>query len=470
MDFIKENKKKVGIILFSAIVLGGVSYGMMQSQPESNNDQVTQVSKPNKKAKEKSILDRLKENEDSSILDKVTAGEDKSDLIQQASGADKTLLSPSSLANDLSNFDKQAKISDNNKVTDEILIPKNTPRVENMSNPTNQSNNKKENSLNEPDDQKGNNDQVIVKPEEPTNPTPPVIPTPEPPVTPTPEPPVTPTPEPTNYSGLISMVEQAKLHSKGDYVSSTYQSLENEVRFADRMIADQNSTQDQVNVQIVRLQEAINNLVRRGNKSELEGKINEAAAIDRSIYTQETLTTLDTAVSAANELLIDIDATQVLIDQRVSQLVNALGGLKKLDEPDLTLVFLNRLIQECEQMDLSEYTPQSVAAYQPVFDQSKAFVSQSGITEESAKQQLEALQSAKDQLVKKANTSALQALVNEVNSLNQSEYTSESWAAVAAALTAAEQTLLDENATQEQVDSAKTVLEQAKSNLVKDQL
>lgn len=178
---------------------------------------------------------------------------------------------------------------------------------------------------------------------------------------------------------------------------------------------------------------------------------------------------LDVALSSANEILNDIDATQANIDQAIIQLSKALGELVQIDEPEFTLVFLNRLIQECESLDLTGYTPQSVAIYQPVFDQSKAFVSQNDITEEAAKQQLEALQNAKKQLVKKADKASLQTLVDEVKGLDQSDYTNDSWVAVAAALTVAEQILSDENATQQQVEEAKTALDQAKGNLVKEE-
>lgn len=463
MDLIKENKKRVAVFLFSALILGGVSYGIVQNQSDQTNDQVTQTTKPSKKSTENSILDRLKDNEDTSILDKVTGDKDKSDVILQASGADKTLLSPSSIADDLSNFDKQATKADNNRVRDEIIVPRSNATVETMSNPVKRNNdtdsNKKESNTN---NQQGNGDQIIVTPEGPVNPNPPVDPIT--PVEPTPDP-----SKPTDYSSLIILVNQAKEYSKEDYVSSTYQALETEISFAERLISDKNATQDQVNVQDVRLQQAINNLVRRGDKSLLNEKLQAAAAIDRSIYTSDTLAALDAAVSNADGILNDIDATQGLIDQNVSQLNQALEGLKKLDEPDLTLVFLNRLIQECEGINLAEYTPQSVSVFQPVLDQSRAFVAQSNITEESAKQQLEALENAKKQLTKKANTNALQQLINEVNGLNQSDYTSDSWSAVAAALLAAEQVLADENAAQEEVDAARAALYDAKSNLVKEE-
>ena len=56
-----------------------------------------------------------------------------------------------------------------------------------------------------------------------------------------------------------------------------------------------------------------------------------------------------------------------------------------------------------------------------------------------------------------------------MNGLNQSDYTSDSWSAVAAALLAAEQVLADENAAQKEVDAARAALYDAKSNLVKEE-
>ena len=65
------------------------------------------------------------------------------------------------------------------------------------------------------------------------------------------------------------------------------------------------------------------------------------------------------------------------------------------------------------------------------------------------------------------NKTDLQAAVDAVNAANyeESKYTPESWAALQAALTAANEVLANENATQEEVDAAKTALEDAASAL-----
>lgn len=66
-----------------------------------------------------------------------------------------------------------------------------------------------------------------------------------------------------------------------------------------------------------------------------------------------------------------------------------------------------------------------------------------------------------------ADTSALSALIERAEALNESQYTAETWAPFAAALTKARAALTDANATQDAVDAAASELQQAMDALVK---
>ena len=66
-----------------------------------------------------------------------------------------------------------------------------------------------------------------------------------------------------------------------------------------------------------------------------------------------------------------------------------------------------------------------------------------------------------------ADTSALSALIERVEALNESQYTAETWAPFAAALTQARGVLANGSATQEEVDAAQSALQQAMDALAK---
>ncbi len=66
-----------------------------------------------------------------------------------------------------------------------------------------------------------------------------------------------------------------------------------------------------------------------------------------------------------------------------------------------------------------------------------------------------------------ADTSALSALIERAEALNESQYTAETWAPFAAALTQARGVLANGSATQEEVDAAQSALQQAMDALAK---
>ena len=66
-----------------------------------------------------------------------------------------------------------------------------------------------------------------------------------------------------------------------------------------------------------------------------------------------------------------------------------------------------------------------------------------------------------------ADTSALSALVERAEALNESQYTAETWAPFAAALSDARGVLASQDATQAEVDAARSALQQAMDDLVK---
>lgn len=269
-----------------------------------------------------------------------------------------------------------------------------------------------------------------------------------------------------NFSDLEQLVAQVKLIQRENYTTESAQRLDQAYEQATALIQEGEATQERIDEALNQLNQAIMHLVERGEKAALQAIIEQAKGIDRALYTAESLQVLDEAVGQAQQVLQFVDATQAQVDESVQLVQAALDQLQTIGEPDYSLLQLTRFIEVCEQMDLTEYTEQSVAVFTAELARAKAFVSSGEVTEEAAQAQLAALQQAKEQLVKKADKTVLTQLIQEVAQLEASNYTSDSWVTLAQALQTANQVMADPQATQEQVNDAVSALQHAKAALV----
>ncbi|MBU5339936.1 coiled-coil domain-containing protein [Enterococcus faecalis] len=269
-----------------------------------------------------------------------------------------------------------------------------------------------------------------------------------------------------NFSDLEQLVAQVKLIQRENYTTESAQRLDQAYEQATALIQEGEATQERIDEALNQLNQAIMHLVERGEKAALQAIIEQAKGIDRALYTAESLQVLDEAVGQAQQVVQFVDATQAQVDESVQLVQAALAQLQTIGEPDYSLLQLTRLIEVCEQMDLTEYTEQSVAVFTAELARAKAFVSSGEVTEEATQAQLAALQQAKEQLVKKVDKTVLTQLIQEVAQLEASNYTSDSWATLAQALQTANQVMADPQATQEQVNDAVSALQHAKAALV----
>lgn len=269
-----------------------------------------------------------------------------------------------------------------------------------------------------------------------------------------------------NFSDLEQLVAQVKLIKRENYTTESAQRLDQAYEQATALIQEGEATQERIDEALNQLNQAIMHLVERGEKAALQVIIDQAKGIDRALYTAESLQVLDEAVGQAQQVLQFVDATQAQVDESVQLIQTALDQLQTIGEPDYSLLQLTRLIEVCEQMNLTEYTEQSVAVFTAELARAKAFVSSGKVTEEAAQAQLAALQQVKEQLVKKTDKTILTQLIQEVTQLEASNYTSDSWSTLDQALQTANQVMADPQATQEQVNDAVSALQNAKAALV----
>ena len=528
------DKKKIGIGLVCTVALGSaIAYGSLKPKEKKVNEpSSSQVASPiervkGKEKKDNTIEKSKKKNNEKNVIENLFGEESEASVIDSINDGNRTAINRDPISDIMSDIDKQANMQAEkakNDLQKDPIIP-----GENQ-----QEQDRDKNSGEKSDDKKNQGPDIVPQPIDPTpspvpNPTP--EPSPDPDPGPTPGPPI----ESVNYSGLISILEQASQLVRSTYTPASMSLLDSETRIGYSMLSSQTATQQQVNDQINRIQKAIQNLVAKANKSSLTSTISTALAkdldqytpetaekltkaieaaqaviaddnvsqaavdlqnsalqsaidqliqkadkaellkviteaenINREIYVDESLSKLETALAVAKEVKEDPNASQEKVDSAKSELKNAIDTLQEKEEPEKTLVLIKQLIAECEGLVKSEYTPQSYQVLEQEIATSKALVENPNVTSAEATAQLTALETAKNQLVKLADTSKLQAAINEAKALTESDYTSESWSALQTALSGAEMLKEDPNATQAQIDQKESDIRTAISTLEKN--
>lgn len=306
--------------------------------------------------------------------------------------------------------------------------------------------------------------------EKPTpNPTPTPKPDPEPIPEPTPDPDPNPTPPPvveTDYSVLSTLTEQASGIELSAYLASSIEPFKLELVVSKRMLNDKNSTQEAVNLQVSRLQSAIDNLILKGDKKLLNATYQLSLLIKTDIYTEDTVATLVTAQENAKKVLDDQEVSQQQVDEVKSHLQTAIDSLKEKEEPNLSLVYLQRLVEKATGIDTTLFTESTVTVFEGKLNEVKAYIAANNITKEDNERLLNELQQAMDQLQKKADTTKLTELLATIEGIDRTKYTEESLQLLDTKVSYVLVQLENKEITQNQLDNLYDELQQVFSQLV----
>ena len=163
--------------------------------------------------------------------------------------------------------------------------------------------------------------------------------------------------------------------------------------------------------------------------SALEEAVENAKALEKEDYTEESWEALEDALENAEEVLKDPTATQEEVDAATEALEEAMDALEeKPEEPTTTPTEPEEPTTE----------PSEEPTTEPSEEPTKAVV----------------------------DTTELEKAIKKAESINKKDYTNKSYKAMEAALKQAKSVLADENATQKEVDNAAKVLNAAIKALV----
>jgi endo-alpha-N-acetylgalactosaminidase len=147
---------------------------------------------------------------------------------------------------------------------------------------------------------------------------------------------VPPTPTVIDKSALTALLDEvAKLKESG-YTADSWKALQTQVTKANTVVKDQNATRYDVELATANLRDAIKGLVvvtpdpqpGKVDKTALEAAIAKAQALDLSSYTNASAKAVREALTKAQSVLADKNATQSQVNDAAKALQSALDGLK----------------------------------------------------------------------------------------------------------------------------------------------
>lgn len=268
-------------------------------------------------------------------------------------------------------------------------------------------------------------------------------------------------------SALIEKLEGEQLNPS-DYTPASWLRYQTALTAANEAIADHSDlTQNEINALKAELEAARKELTSTDepiDKSALEALIAQGKKDLEGNYTDASKNELTAAIRQAEDALAD-EATVTEVSEAYERLANAIANKKFAANKDA----LETQIEIAEKVvaDINSYVPSTVSELKELLKKAQDVKDNKEATQTEVDEITAALTKANMKARTKADKTALNAMIENVNVLDLSVYTPASAEALNIAMENAKTVLADENATQDAVNNALTLVEQAIGNLVK---
>ena len=239
------------------------------------------------------------------------------------------------------------------------------------------------------------------------------------------------------------------------------QALRDAVQAAQTLVDNPEATADALKAANKAMTKAAQELWEIVAKAELEALIEAANGYLDGDYTAESLEALQAAITAAQAVAINDDATTAEVTEAITNLSNAIAGL--VEEAGVDKSALAYEIELVNEMitNIDNYVPSSVegladklAAAQQVYDDANA-------AQDAVDAATQALREVRLNARTKADVSALEEMVAYITSLDLRAYTTESAEPVRALAKQANEMIANAEITQDEVDALAEELQSA---------
>ncbi len=229
------------------------------------------------------------------------------------------------------------------------------------------------------------------------------------------------------------------------------QALKDAVQAAQDVVNDPTATADELKAANKAMTKAAQELWEIVTKAELEALIEAANGYLDGDYTAESLEALQAAITAAQAVAINDDATTAEVIEAITNLSDAIAGLESITLDTSALEHEIELMNEML-ANLDNYVPSSVEGLQDKLDAAKAALSNAA-SQAEIDEATKTLREARLNARTRADVSALEELVAYVNHLDLRAYTVKSAEPVRALAEQANEMIANAEITQAEVDA-----------------
>lgn len=280
-------------------------------------------------------------------------------------------------------------------------------------------------------------------------------------------------------TALETKLNEAKAEAeKTDiYTADSLEALNKAIQEAETVFNNADASQEQVDVQVTALKEAMKGLVSQidAEKESLAEMIVQAeeALGQTDIYTADSLQKLQVALDTAKAVYDNAEASMDDVKNQNEALQAALDGLKEIGETDRSALRTAIAAAQAEAAKEDVYTADSLANLKDAIKAAQTVLNDPTADQNAIDEQTALVNAAVEKLVKQeapsADKSVLETKLDEAKAMAQQTdvYTADSIATLKDAIQTAEAVVDDKNASQEQVDAQVTALEDAVNALEK---
>lgn len=239
------------------------------------------------------------------------------------------------------------------------------------------------------------------------------------------------------FAMLSALVNEVKDYSQNDYTSASFSSFSAALTEAKDVLAASDATEEMAREAYSALTAAVNGLEKRASEAdvaELRAYIEEAKTYSREEYTASSFADLTAAIEAAEEYLSSGDLSAAKVQELYTALDDAIWYLVKLGNRDA----LAEAVAAAESVDIAGKTSASIQAWKAALLGAKDLTEKAEITEDEVDGAIAALEAAVAGLENIADTSGLEALLEQYVGVNAQDYTAASYDAFNSVRTAAE--------------------------------
>ena len=267
---------------------------------------------------------------------------------------------------------------------------------------------------------------------------------------------------PADKSGLNGAIADAQNKLNGNFTSASKAQLQKAINDGKAVAGNDNATQAQVNGAIANVNNAVNGLVAPADTSVLKSTIADAQNKLNGDYTNASKQAVKNAIANGQAVLNNADATQAQVDGAVANIKDAVNHLTA----PASKAELNKMISDAQAKMNGNFTSASKAELQKAIDNGKAVAGNSDATQDQVDAAASAIKSAEGKLVEPADTSSLKSTISDAQAKMNGNFTSASKAQLQKAIDNGKAIVNDENATQDQVNSAASAIKSAEGKLV----